>query len=324
LGLDADLATKTETLEAGLRHCPYCFGIRVAYLSTIEPRWGGSHRLVEQTAEGWQFTDQNPKLEQLLGLADADRCDLLSDDEPENALPFCDQALAKGRNAGFLSAKATALLRLERYDEAIALFAEALDILPQDVRLLNGRGSALMKAERYDEATRDFVLATRLDPASSQAAKSLHYILAKLVRVAYYQGEAGELDAAIASFDRVLTMHPRYADAFAYRGDAYDKKGNLEQAEKDYREAIRLDPTHLQAYRGLDHVLVQQNRLDEIVKLWNRYLRRKPKDATALFERSGTYHRKGKRELARRDVTAACRFGNKDACDTLQRYYPSP
>jgi tetratricopeptide (TPR) repeat protein len=323
-GLDADVAKKTETLEAGLRHCPYCFGIRAAYLSTIEPRWGGSHRRMDRKAADWQLTDQNPKLEQLLGFVDADRCELLAEEEPEKALPFCDRALGRGRNAGFLSTKAKALVQLERYDEAIALFTEALDILPQGVRLLNGRGYALMKTERYDEATRDLVLATRLDPVDSQAATNLHHILASLVRVAYYQAEAGELDAAIATYDRVLTMHPRYADAFSYRGYAYDKKGNLEQAEKDYRKAIQLDPTHLESYRGLDHVLFQQQRLDEIVRLWNRYLKRKPKDAVALFERSGTHHRKGNRELAQRDVTAACRLGNKDACNTLQRYYPSP
>ncbi len=89
-------------------------------------------------------------------------------------------------------------------------------------------------------------------------------------------------------------------------------------------EAKVLDPTHLESYRGLYHVLLQQQRLDEIVRLWNRYLKRKPKDAVALFERSRIHHRKGNRELAQRDVTAACRLGNKDACNTLQRYYPSP
>ena len=323
-GLDADVATKTEILEAGLRHCPYCFGIRAAYLSTIVPRWGGAHELMDVKAADWQFTDKNPKLKQLLGFADLDRCNLLTNEEPDKALSYCDRALLNGKNAAFLSAKAVALMQLERYDEAIDLFTQALDILPQSVSSLSGRGYALLKAERYDEATRDLVLATRLDPVNAQAEKNLHHILAKLVRVAYYQAEVGELDAAIAAYDRVLTMHPNYADAFCYRGDAYDKMGDLEQAEKDYLKAIELDPRNVECYRGLDHVLVQQKRLDEVVRLWNRYLKRKPKDATALFERSGTYYRKGQLDLAQRDISAACRLGNKEACETHQRFYPMP
>jgi tetratricopeptide (TPR) repeat protein len=323
--LGADLATKAEILEAGLRHCSSCFGIRAIYLQAIEPRWGGSHELMDQKAADWQLTDQNPRLKELLGFSDMDRCSLLiSENEPEQALSYCDRALAHGQHVDFLSTKAAALARLERYDEAIELFSQALEILPQRVRSLSGRGHALLKAERYEEATRDLVLATRLDPVNSEVAKDLHYILAQLVRMAYYQAEAGEVEAAIATYDQVLTMHPRYPDAFAYRGHAYAKKGDLAQAEKDYLRAIQLDPTNVDAYRGLDQVLFQQDRLDEIVRHWNRYLKRKPRDATALLERGGAYHRKGERELAKQDVTKACRLGNEQACDAVRRFYPSP
>ena len=324
-GLGADLSTKAEILEAGLRHCPYCFGIREMYLQAIEPRWGGSHELMDRKAADWQFTEQNPRLRQLLGFSDADRCELLAtESEPEKALSSCDRALSHGKHVFFLTTKAAALVRLERYDEAIELFTEALEILPQRARSLSARGHALLKAERYEEAIRDLVLVTRLDPVDSEAENDLHHILAKLVRMAYYQAEAGEVEAAIATCDRVLTMHPRYADAFSYRGHAYDKKGDLAHAEKDYLRAIEIDPTNVDTYRGLDRVLFQQNRLDEIVRHWNRYLRRRPRDATAFLERGGAFHRKGERELAKRDVTKACRLGNEEACDTVRRFYPSP
>ncbi|KPK17806.1 MAG: hypothetical protein AMJ62_00810 [Myxococcales bacterium SG8_38] len=324
-GLGADLATKAEIMEAGLRHCPYCFGIRAMYLQAIEPRWGGSYELMDRKAADWQFTEQNPRLRELMGFSDVDRCSLLvSEKEPEQALSYCDRALAHGKYVTFLSTKAAAMVRLERYDEAIELFSQALEILPQRVRSLNGRGHALMEAERYEEATRDLVLATRLDAVNAQAGNNLHHILAKLVRMAYYQAEAGEVEAAIATYDRVLAMHPRYSDAFSYRGHAYDKKGDLAQAEKDYLRAIELDPTNVDTYRGLDHVLFKQNRLDDIIRHWNRYLKRRPRDATALLERGGAYYRQGERELAKRDVTKACRLGNEEACDTVRRFYPSP
>ena len=70
---------------------------------------------------------------------------------------------------------------------------------------------------------------------------------------------------------------------------------------------IELDPTHLDAYRLLDHVLFKQKRLDEIVQHWNRYLALRPKDADALMERSGTYYHKGEMSLAKQDVTDGVR-----------------
>ncbi|MDH3727618.1 MAG: tetratricopeptide repeat protein [Myxococcales bacterium] len=315
--------TKTDVLEDALRHCPYCFGPRAGYLGTIVPRWGGSHALMEKKAADWQYTDKNPKLRQLLGFADHDRCSLLLvKKKPRKAIPVCDRALEHGANAAFLADKGRALMQLERYDEAIELLSKALRILPQSASILGSRGSALLKAERYDEAAHDLVLATRLDPVNEHYEKNLHHILAKLVRLAYERDEAGKHDEAIAEYTRVLEMHPRYADAFSYRGYAYDKKGELRLAEQDYLRAIELDPNNVESYRGLDHVLFQQKRLDEIVQHWTRYLKRHPKDATALFERSGTYFRKGQIELAKRDVGAACRLGKKEACATEQRYFP--
>lgn len=322
-GFNADVVTKTKILEDGLRHCPYCFGIRGTYLMKIEPRWGGSYELMERKAADWQYTDKNPKLRQLLGFADLDRCQLLAEKKPHKALGYCNRALDHGAHAAFLSAKGVALTELERYDDAVDMFSQALDILPQSVRSLNGRGYAFFKAERYDEAARDYVLATRLDPVNGHAERNLHHILAMLVRAAYEKGEAGKIDEAIVEYTRVLQMHPRYAHAFLYRGLAYDREGELELAEQDYLKAIELEPTNVEGYRGLDHVLFQQKRLDEIVEYWTRYLKLRPKDATALYERSGTYHRKGESELAKRDVSAACRLGNQKACETEKRFYPS-
>jgi tetratricopeptide (TPR) repeat protein len=273
-------------------------------------------------AADWQYTDQNSRLRQLLGFPDSDRCDLLCRKKPAEAVELCERAIAEGASAWFLLPKGKALINLKRYDEAVEVLSDALDIFPQRVSFLNMRGVALLNAERYDEAARDLVLATRLDPLHKQASNNLKYILTKVVHLAYAQAKAGKLDEAIAEYTRVLKMHPRYAHAYLYRGHAYGDKGELKLAEEDYLHSIEIDPSDIEAYRGLDHVLFQQKRLDEIIAHWNRYLRRKPKDAKALFERSGTYSHKGQMKLAKRDVSAACRRGHEEACKTEKRFYP--
>ena len=318
LGLDE----RTAILETALRHCPYCFGVRAVYLGSVEPRWGGSHMLMAAKAADWQYTDKNPKLRQLLGLPDHDRCRLLIDKKPAKAIVLCDRAIEEGANAAFLRAKGAALTKLERYEAAVDVLSDALEILPQSVPSLHARGFALMKIERYDEAARDLVLATRLDPLRKRAEANLHYILAKLVHQAYARAKAGKVDEAIAEYTRVLTMHPRYAHAYLYRGHAYDDKGELKLAEEDYLHSIEIEPSDIEAYRGLDHVLFQQKRFDDIISHWDRYLERRPKDAKALYERSGTYYHKGQMQLAKRDVSAACRLGHEEACKTERRFSP--
>lgn len=314
--------SKTDILEASLRHCPYCFGPRAAYMATIEPRWGGSHDLMAKKAADWQYTDKNPKLRQLLGFVDLDRCDLLVKHKPAKALSICDQALEYGAHGAFFAAKGRALIKLKRYDEAVEELSKALDITPQMVSYLGYRGFALLKAKRFEEAARDLVLATRLDPVDENHEQSLRHVLNELVRGAYALGEAGKHDEAIAQYTRLLQMHPRYANGYSYRAYSRGKKGELALAEDDYLRAIELDPDNVESYRGLDHVLLKQKRLDEIIEHWGRYLKRHPNDATALFERSGTYYRKGEIELAKRDIGKACRLGKKQACETQKRYFP--
>ena len=311
---------KQSIFENGIRHCPYCVGLRATYLHTMRPRWGGSLSLVEAKANDGQYPDKNPKLRVLLGFADDDRCHTLNKKEPRDALPLCDRALEHGPYGRYLLRKARVLLKLDRRAEAIQSLTEALDILPQEPDYLEVRGWALLKEGRHDEAAEDLILAARLDPANEKVQKNLTHIFRKQVRTAYDAAERGRLDEAITTYTRVTEIHPNYVDAWFYRASAYEKKGEAKLAEQDCLRVIELDPTHLDAYRLLDHVLFKQKRLDEIVQHWNRYLALRPKDADALMERSGTYYHKGEMSLAKQDVIVACALGNQRACETQKRF----
>jgi tetratricopeptide (TPR) repeat protein len=55
----------------------------------------------------------------------------------------------------------------------------------------------------------------------------------------------GELDKALADFDRALAIDPIMAGAYADRGRAYELKGDRDQAIADYRKALSLKSRQL-------------------------------------------------------------------------------
>src|SRR5215471_7497333 len=67
----------------------------------------------------------------------------------------------------------------------------------------------------------------------------------------YHRGLAkidkGDLDGAIAEFNRAIELDPKYAKAYNNRGNAKIAKGDLDQASADYNRAIDLDPKYANA-----------------------------------------------------------------------------
>lgn len=60
----------------------------------------------------------------------------------------------------------------------------------------------------------------------------------------------GNLDRALADFDRAIQLSPNYATAYFNRGVAWDAKGDLDHALTDYDRAIQINPNHAAAYNN--------------------------------------------------------------------------
>lgn len=79
--------------------------------------------------------------------------------------------------------------------------------------------------------------------------------------------EAGNFDAAIESLNKVITALPTCAACYASVGDAYNKKGDLAEAEKAYLKSIELDPTKAPPYMALATIYNGQKKFDEAGKM---------------------------------------------------------
>ena len=64
---------------------------------------------------------------------------------------------------------------------------------------------------------------------------------------AEYLLSAGQFSAALETVNDVLKRHPDNADAYTYRGYAYYRLGEMAEAAKNFRAALKINPAHLGA-----------------------------------------------------------------------------
>jgi lipoprotein NlpI len=64
------------------------------------------------------------------------------------------------------------------------------------------------------------------------------------------RADKGTLDAAIADYDKAISLDPNWARIYNNRGFAKVRKGDFDAAIADLDKAIALDPTDAYAYNN--------------------------------------------------------------------------
>ena len=171
----------------------------------------------------------------------------------------------------------------EQYDEAIADFDQAIHLNPSYPTAYLGRGRVYSAKGDKEPAIADFRKTLTLDPSNGFAAGMVTFLTmfptnhrsmaclpdkdpARAIRgcteiiqqgrmnahglatIYFNRGLArqanGDLDQAIADFDRAITLNPKHAFAYNNRGNSYLAKGDLDRALADHELAVTLLPTH--------------------------------------------------------------------------------
>ncbi len=88
---------------------------------------------------------------------------------------------------------------------------------------------------------------------------------AGLTNTEYYLAN-GKYSAAVLSAKNVLQRHPASADAYTYLGYALDQLGQTDAAEKDFKQALTIDPTHLGANAYLAKVYLQKGEMARAIE----------------------------------------------------------
>ncbi|MEM1348802.1 MAG: tetratricopeptide repeat protein, partial [Myxococcota bacterium] len=161
---------------------------------------------------------------------------LFGEDELEDARELIDAAIAKFPDAPVLHASSAELhVEGEDYDAAVAAIDTAMEGLDDDevrAALMNIKARALFYKEDFDASRKLFNETMRLDPELWEA----------LLGRAEVHETMGFLVAAVLDLERAIELDDQEAEPFAQRGRVLLKRGQVDEAERDFGYAIDSDP----------------------------------------------------------------------------------
>ncbi|HZG51063.1 MAG TPA: tetratricopeptide repeat protein [Pyrinomonadaceae bacterium] len=125
--------------------------------------------------------------------------------------------------------------------------------------------AAMLKAR--ESGYRSPLLESILEGIPADGGEETKYSANNEADAAMHEGEAafvkGNLDAALAAYQRALALDPKLYSAALFAGDMYFKKGQPFKAAEWYERAIAIDPDRETAYRYSASPLMEAGKIEE-------------------------------------------------------------
>jgi tetratricopeptide (TPR) repeat protein len=118
--------------------------------------------------------------------------------------------------------------------------------------------------------------------------------------------EAKDPQEKIVFYNKAIELNPNYAEAYNYRGLAYNDKKYYEMALSDYNKALSFNQNYANAYnnRGNYYAIVKKE-YDRALQEYAKAITLSPKDARIYSNRGFAYDRNNDPENALRDYNKA-------------------
>jgi hypothetical protein len=207
-----DLESK-QLITKALKHHPGSLNVRMAYLGTLMPRWGGSFKAMDAfVKESRPYYKINPRLMLLEGRVDFERGDelLVFNNDWEGALKLFNQALRYGDYWFYLQQRSVALVWLNRNEEAYADCNVALAMNPNAKEALENRA-----------------LCTSRKPELSPKG----------------------LTSSLDDLDRVIALFPKHEDNLQHRAGVRYLRKEFDLAIVDCDRILQLNPANKKAVK---------------------------------------------------------------------------
>lgn len=243
--------------------------------------------------------------------------------------------------------KAETYFFLNRYEDAIADYNEAIQLNPKHSLSYLNRGVVYATNEEHEKAIADYIEGMRLKPLEPELAADVYtnmgvayFSLGKSEEAIKNYTQATQLDPndflaffnrciaykdigqekeAIADCDRAIELDPDDPDTYINRGVAYDDLGSYKEAIADYGKAIELDPNSALAYYNRGNTYFSLGQYADSITDYTQAIKFDPEDPAAYRNRGDAYTYLQQYELAIADYSSALKLDPEVAITYFKR-----
>jgi len=197
--------------------------------------------------------------------------------------------------------------KLEQYENALEMFAKAIEINPREKYYYNSALSYYW-LEQYDLALEMYEKVIELNPRYNKAYNDCGYI--------YYKLE--KYDKALEMYSKAIEINNKDNMLYANRGLVFEKMEQDEKALKDYSKGIELNPEATDIYITRAKMYFKLSKFKKAISDCNKSLETNEKDLYIYLARGVLFMENGYIEEAKRDFLELI---NLDANNPQGYYY---
>jgi tetratricopeptide (TPR) repeat protein len=128
---------------------------------------------------------------------------------------------------------------------AVDYFENALKLNPKSIEALYGLGMFYQGNGETHKAIMEYDSILRIDPKYKMAHFNIGYIYLVYIR---------DYKKAVEYFTDAISCDSKYAEAFYNRGYTYELMGDMQNAKKDYNNALKIRTNYQKPIDGLNRI----------------------------------------------------------------------
>lgn len=248
LNLMGVVCVRAERHEAAIQYLQRALRVNVNDPDTYNNQ-GLAYRGLNQFAKAQSAFEQSLRLNpsQPITLNNLGNV-LASTDQHDKAILCFESALSIDRSyVDCLNNLSVSLKEVGRLEHALQVIARAINIDPSRSRSYNNKGEILLQATQYEQAKEAFNKAIALDGN----------IVAK-INLSTALKQLGSERAAVQVLEEVIAQEEFNAEALNHMGVLQEQLGDMEQAAKYFRLAIKNVPNHASSFYQLSKLKDQR------------------------------------------------------------------